>query len=211
MPDFLKRRRDIEVWTTSPGIFYAGWSVKPRIDRIWDMPNADTMLVPSIRSFTLEYLAKSKVSVDPFARNCRLATYTNDLSQDTSADHHMEAADFLRMLLSDGVLADLVIFDPPYSVRQIQEVYRGFGKENFTFQECAQLGRWNTEKDLIAQLLAPGGVCLHYGWHSNGMGLARRFAIERILLVAHGGAHNDTICVAERRLADDAQLFQEVA
>jgi hypothetical protein len=32
------------------------------------------------------------------------------------------------------------------------------------------------------------------------MGRARGFEILELMLVAHGGAHNDTICVAEQRV-----------
>ncbi len=33
-------------------------------------------------------------------------------------------------------------------------------------------------------------------------GITRGFTIEEILLVAHGGVHNDTICVVERKKAN---------
>jgi len=38
-----------------------------------------------------------------------------------------------------------------------------------------------------------------FGWNSCGMGDRHGFEQIEILLVAHGGAHNDTICLAERR------------
>ncbi len=179
-----------------------------RIDRIWDMPNADTMLVPSIRAFTLEYLAKSKVSVDPFARNCRLATYTNDLNPDTAAEYHMEAGDFLKHLWAQGVRADLLIFDPPYSPRQVKECYDGIGRKmQQTEAMTAQLrAAW---RDAALPLLGPDAVVLSFGWNSVGFGKNAGFAQERIMLVCHGGDHNDTICVAERRLPVDAQLFEQ--
>jgi len=179
---------------------------KLRIDRIWDMPNADTMLVPSIRSFTLEYLAKSKVSVDPFARNCRLATYTNDLNPDTAAEYHMDAIEFLNMLRDRGVMVDLAIFDPPYSPRQISECYQHVGRA-VTMEDTQGVGVWSHARNALADIVQPGGVVLSYGWNSTGMGIKHRFMQERILLVSHSGAHNDTICVAERRLPDDATLF----
>lgn len=40
----------------------------------------------------------------------------------------------------------------------------------------------------------PGRV-LSFGWNSAGMGDGFRHL--ELLLVAHGGAHNDTICLAE--------------
>ena len=55
-------------------------------------------------------------------------------------------------------------------------------------------------RDALDPLITPGGVVLSFGWSSNGMGLGRAYQIEEILMVAHGGAHNDTICMVERKL-----------
>jgi hypothetical protein len=40
---------------------------------------------------------------------------------------------------------------------------------------------------------------LSFGWNSTGMGQKRGYEIIEILIVAHGSAHNDTICMAERK------------
>ena len=45
-----------------------------------------------------------------------------------------------------------------------------------------------------------GGFCISFGWNSNGMGKNRGFEIVEILLVAHGGHHNDTIVTVEKRI-----------
>jgi hypothetical protein len=179
-----------------------------KITRKWAMPSADTFDVPPIGEFVKSYLRNSKVSIDPFARNKRWATYTNDLNPATAAEYHMPALDFLRMLAEKGVQADLIIFDPPYTINQIEEVYAGIGKDKFTFEEYSQLGRWNGEKNLCNELLVPGGVFLHFGYHTNGMGKERRFEILEILMTAHGGARYDTICMAERKLAHQPALME---
>lgn len=70
------------------------------------MPNGDTFSVPVIGAWVRRYLADSKCSVDPFARNKRWATHTNDLNPATEAEHHMEARDFLRLMVERGVRAD---------------------------------------------------------------------------------------------------------
>ena len=95
--------------------------------RVWAMPNSDTFSVKPIGDFVRRYLTASKVSVDPFARNNCWATYTNDLNPGTAAASHSDAEDFLRGLAAQGVKADLVIFDPPYSPRQISECYKSVG------------------------------------------------------------------------------------
>jgi hypothetical protein len=169
------------------------------ITRKWAMPSADTFDVPAIGEFVKSYLRHSKVSIDPFARNKRWATYTNDLNPETAAEYHCDAGDFLQMLLDRGVQADLIIFDPPYTINQIEEVYAGVGKNKFTFEEYSQLGRWNVEKNICNQLLSVGGVFLHFGYHTNGMGKDRKFEILEILMVAHGGAMELLMTPLEKR------------
>lgn len=85
--------------------------------RAWAMPNSSTFDIAPIGSFVRRYLSASKVSVDPYARNKRWATYTNDLDPTTKAEYHLEALDFLQYLIDERVQADLIIIDPPYSPR----------------------------------------------------------------------------------------------
>jgi hypothetical protein len=59
------------------------------------MPSGDTFSVAPIGAFVQKYLARSSVSVDPFARNNAWATYTNDINLKTSAQRHMDAEVFL--------------------------------------------------------------------------------------------------------------------
>lgn len=176
-----------------------------QMSRVWAMPNADTFSVPPIGEFVKKYLRQSKVSIDPFARNKRWAIYTNDLNPDTAADYHMDALDFLKMLKERGVKADLVIFDPPYSPRQIKECYDSVGMK--MKQLDAMWTNWTPERDIINELLGIDGVVLSFGWNSMGMGEKRHFGIEEIMLVCSGVGHNDTICMAERKMAHQPQLL----
>jgi hypothetical protein len=167
----------------------------------------DVLVIP-IHNFVRKYLAQSTVSVDPFARNCQWATYTNDLNPGTRAQCHMEAAEFLHKLVAEGVKADLVLFDPPYSPRQVMECYQAVGKRMTT--ETGQMtGSWGDCRDAIDQLCTQDGIVLSFGWNSMGMGRKHGFDIEELLLVCHGAQHNDTICVAERRV--QPHLFGERA
>jgi hypothetical protein len=180
-----------------------------KITRIWDMPNSDTFDVPSIGEFVKSYLRKSKMSIDPFARNKRWATITNDLNPSTAAEYHLEAIDFLRKLKSDEVKPDLIIFDPPYSARQVQECYEQVGLA-VTMQDT-QGKSWSDWKDAIADLCDVGTIVLSFGWNSVGMGIKHKFEIIEILLVCHGGMHNDTICMAERKIAHQFELLEELS
>ena len=166
--------------------------------RYWGMPSADTFDCEPIKGFVQKYLLKSKVSIDPFARNKRWATYTNDLNPNTAAQYHLDAEAFLTMLSDKGVVVDLVIFDPPYSLRQVKECYEGVGRD-FLAGDSQNSIRWTKERDLLVQIVSVGGIVLSFGWNSAGMGMGRNFTTDEILLVTHGPAHNDTICMAEHR------------
>lgn len=167
--------------------------------RVWAMPNPWTFDIPPIRSLVKSYLYTSRVSVDPFARNKRWATYTNDLNPDTAAESHADALEFLESLLRQAVIADLILFDPPYSPSQAKECYAGMGRA-FLLTDSQNVGRWTRERELIAKLCAPGGFAISCGWNTQGVGLNNGFEIVEILIVCHGGAHNDTIVTVERKV-----------
>ena len=103
---------------------------------------------------------------------------------------------FCRRLLAEGVKADAVLFDPPYSPRQIAECYAGVGRK--TSIEDTQGSFWRRVRNPLRDLLRPGGIALSFGWNSSGFGKA--WPLIDLLLVRHGGAHNDTICVAQRKI-----------
>lgn len=168
--------------------------------REWAMPSGDTFSIPPIRDFLARWLPAGTPSVDPFARNTRFATYRNDLNPETLAEHHMDAADFCRKLASDGVMVDVGVFDPPYSPRQISELYKNIGRA-VTTADTQNAALYSNVRDALDAIVRPGGVVLSFGWNSNGMGKRRRYRMEEILIVCHGGAHNDTICLAERKAA----------
>lgn len=168
-----------------------------RFSRHWAMPSADTFSVQPIGAFVKSWLhgAYALTVVDPFARNSRLANYTNDLNPNTAAEYHMDAEDFLLMLAKKGIKANVVLFDPPYSPRQISECYKAIDRD--VGMETTQNGAlYARVRRAIIPILADGAIVLSFGWNSCGMG--KQFEMLEIMLVAHGGAHNDTICLAER-------------
>lgn len=167
-----------------------------KFSRTWAMPNHDTFSVKPIGEFVKRYLAGSSVSVDPFARNKNWATFTNDLNPETSAHFHMDAEVFLKSL---DAKCDLVIFDPPYSPRQISECYKSIGLE-VGMKETQSAVLYKRVRDAILPILSDDGIVLSFGWNTVGMGKKNGFELIEIMLVCHGGAHNDTICIAEKRL-----------
>lgn len=177
------------------------------ISRVWAMPSADTFDVPPIAEFVARHLTGA-VIVDPFARNSRVGTHRNDLNPHTDAESHEDARTFLRGLVAGGVKADCVVFDPPYSPRQISECYTEAGLKP-TMQDTQSAAFKRECRNLIRSMVGIGGVVLSFGWNTVGMG--PDFTTTEILLVCHGGDHNDTICMAQRRTNEQVDLWRELS
>jgi len=162
------------------------------IERVWAMPNKNTFDIKPIHALITEELTDG-LWIDPFANQNKLATITNDLSLEFDTDYHMDALDFMKMFDSDSV--DGVLYDPPYSPRQVSECYNNVGY-NVTW-DTTKASFWGNHKREISRIVKIGGKVITFGWNSGGIGYKYGFEIERILLVPHGGWHNDTICTVE--------------
>lgn len=168
--------------------------------RVWAMPNKWTFKIPPVKVI----LAKYDVGngwLDPFAGFNSPAEYTNDLNPESPAKYHMAAHDFLSYMLgvnpgTEDTLWKGVLFDPPYSIHQVKVAYDSFGlslKDNIT-------GGFPKEKDLISQLVRPGGIVISFGWNTVGMGKKRGFEPVEYMAISHGGNRNDTLVSVERRV-----------
>lgn len=162
------------------------------IRRTWAMPSAATFSIAPISELLDRWLADCGVVVDPFAGDSLRGTIRNDLRDG------MEATAFLDSL--NAIQADAVLFDPPYSPRQISEVYKRVGL-TVGMQETQSARLYKDVKDRLHRLLKPEGIAICCGWNSAGFGKVRGYEFREILLVAHGGAHNDTIVTVEQRVA----------
>lgn len=170
-----------------------------RIDRTWAMPNGNTFKIPPIRELIEKTICENEhnVIVDPFANQCEYGTITNDLNPEFRTTYNMDALEFLKIL--DDQSADIVLFDPPYSITQAAQLYKSYGKEKLSV-DVSNMRYWAECKSQVARILKTGGVAITCGWNTNGVGKERGFKIERILIVAHGGSKNDTLCVVERKM-----------
>lgn len=175
------------------------------MNRVWAMPNHDTFSIKPINALINRVMmnevgvCRSGDWIDPFARNSPFnayCKYTNDLNPEANTTHHMEALDFLNSL--QGEYFEGCLFDPPYSPRQISECYKSVGRE--VHMKDTQSSFYGDRKKAVAKLIKVGGVVISFGWNSGGIGKTLGFEIEEILLVAHGGAHNDTIVTVERKV-----------
>ena len=167
------------------------------------MPSRWTFSIPPIAEFVARHTAGRSCIVDPFCGSSTLAHYRNDLGRGG-----VDAEAFVRGLIAQGVVADCVIFDPPYSPRQISECYKSIGR-TVTTADTQNAALYSRVRAALRDVLAVDGVALSFGWQSGGFG--RAWPTLEVLLVQHGGAHNDTICVAQTKPADALTLFDEAA
>ena len=164
-----------------------------KIERKWSMPNKNTFDIKPIKELLKNEVDNSKLWIDPFANKNKIATITNDLNPEYDTTYHMDALEFLKMFDDNSI--DGVLYDPPYSPRQVSECYKHV-RYNVT-QETTRASFWGNHKKEISRIVKPGGKVITFGWNSGGIGMKYAFEIQHILLVPHGGWHNDTICTIE--------------
>lgn len=146
------------------------------INRTWAMPNLKTFTIKPIKELINKY-KNNEEWIDPFPY-----------------PYKQDALEFLKDKKDNSIYG--VLFDPPYSPRQLKECYDSMGLVLHDTKSSV----WKQWKDEIARVIKPNGLCLSFGWSTNGLGKERGFEVIEILLVAHGGNHNDTICVVERKI-----------
>lgn len=85
-----------------------------------------------------------------------------------------------------------LLYDPPYSQRQLFEMYKKLGKD--LQSNAAYFKELDKEIDRI---MTPKGKVIRFAWNSKR--ISKNFEIKRILLVNHGAAHNDTIVTVQQK------------
>ena len=192
---FPRNTRLYQLMTTKPDeALRGGVTIEMIMDRFWAMPSKYTFEIKPIRELLMQYMPNGLV-IDPFANKSKLASVTNDLDTNYDTDFHLDATDFLAMFQDASV--DMVLYDPPYSARQVSECYRKMG--HTVNMQTTQNSYWRKHKEQIRRIVKPNGLVISCGWNSGGIGKKYGFEPLHIRLVAHGGNHNDTIVVVERR------------
>lgn len=164
------------------------------LKRSWAMPNKNTFAIPVVAAFIKPYIKHP--SADPFANSCVLATVTNDLDPSFGTTFNMDALEFLQSQPDE--IFHTVLFDPPWTPRQVSENYRQFGRT--VNMKTTQASFWGKLRKEIARVTVIGGVCISAAYNSGGVGKKNGYEIEQIMLVAHGGWHNDTIITIDRKV-----------
>jgi len=157
----------------------------------WAMADSNTFDIGPIRKLIEREMLTDELWIDPFANKNKLAKITNDINPKYDTTYHMDALDFLKTFKDNSVSG--VLYDPPYSERQINECYESFGLD----KHVTNSGYWSELRDEISRIIAPAGKCISCGWNSVGVGSNRGFKKTNLLLVCHGGMHYDTIVTVE--------------
>ena len=161
------------------------------------MPNKWTFTIKPIAELLARYVGDGKGWVDPFAGENSPAEITNDINSDMPTMYHDKAIDFPARLQTQYIG---ILFDPPYSLRQVKECYTENGLD-LEYEET--ITYFSKLKTILSSNIAAGGLALCFGWNSCGFGKVNGFELIEILLVCHGRDHNDTIVTVERKIQSD--------
>jgi hypothetical protein len=168
-----------------------------RIERAFGGPNKWTFTIKPIAKLLKEEMIEG-VWLDPFAGMNSPAHIRNDINPQAKADYHLDALVFLKQQETNSISGG-ILYDPPYSVFQMITMYKLNDGRTLERKQVAE------QKDEIARIIKPNGKVICCGWNSNGLGKARGFKLERVLLNASGASHNDTIVTVERKI--NSSLF----
>jgi hypothetical protein len=158
------------------------------IERIFEMPRKWTFQMPKTKAWVEDKLEGDVLNL--FGGVVRLNNAThNDLNTGllNPGDLNFDAFDLAAWRDYAGRY-DTVVFDPPYSAHQAVVSYGT--------RRAQQVSH---ARDVVEYVLRPGGRVISLGWNSTGMSKGRGFEKEALLLINHGGSHNDTIVLVERR------------
>ena len=146
------------------------------------MPNHQTFDIKPIKEFIKENIGLDYI--DPFPYPFK-----------------EDAIKYLKKIETNSKLS--LVFDPPYSQRQLKEMYHSNG---LSLDHPMNNSYWSNCKKEIARIIKPNGKVISFGWNSGGIGKKNGFEIEKILLVNHGSQHNDTICTLEVKATSELAL-----
>tara|TARA_R110000744_G_scaffold238362_1_gene355823 strand:+ start:319 stop:741 length:423 start_codon:yes stop_codon:yes gene_type:complete len=109
--------------------------------------------------------------------------------------YKQDAIEYLKTIPDSSEM--YLVFDPPYSQRQLKEMYSNNG---LSFNHPMNNSYWSNCKKEISRIIKPKGKVISFGWNTSGIGIKNNFKITEILLVPHGSQHNDTLVTLEIKL-----------
>ena len=143
------------------------------------MPNHETFKIKPIKDLINEELGLNYV--DPFPYPFK-----------------KDAIEYLKSFPANS--ESNLVFDPPYSSYQLKTKYENAG---ISLDKKYNASYWSNCKKEISRIIKPNGKVISFGWNSNGIGKKYGFSITKIVLIAHGSIHNDTIATIEIKNATE--------
>ena len=153
--------------------------------------NKYTFKVPKIKEWVEDH-CRGKHILNLFAGPTRLhgcIEYSNDIDETIPSSSHMDALDYVNLMINNDVKFDIILLDPPYSYRKSMEFYNGH--KNSRFKQIL---------DLLPSILKEDGKIITFGYHASQMGKSREFKLDELLIVDHSGAIHTTLSCVESRI-----------
>jgi len=144
-----------------------------RFDRYWAMPNHKTFEIKPIKDLISQELGNNYI--DPFPYPFK-----------------QDAIDYMKSFKDSSI--DKLVFDPPYSAHQLKEKYHSNG---IALNNKLDNSYWSKCKKEIGRIMKINGKVISFGWNTNGVGKNNGFEKKRIVIIAHGSQHNDTLATVE--------------
>jgi len=142
------------------------------IERHWAMPNHKTFSIKPLKNLIDLELGTDYLDPFPFP-------------------FKQDAVKYLKNIPANSV--KYLVYDPPYSSYQLKTKYKNAGLSLDSYDASY----WSKCKNEISRIIKKSGKVISFGWNSNGIGKKYGFKIIKIVLVAHGSQHNDTIATVE--------------
>ena len=146
------------------------------IERYWAMPSHQTFTIKPFKELIEKELGSEYI--DPFPYPFK-----------------QDAIEYLKTIEDNS--ENYLVFDPPYSQRQLREMYDNNG---LSLDNPMNNSYWANCRKEISRIIKKNGKVISFGWNSNGIGKKYGFEITKVVLVAHGSQHNDTIATVEVKI-----------
>ena len=146
------------------------------IERYWAMPSHQTFTIKPFKELIEKELGSEYI--DPFPYPFK-----------------QDAIEYLKKIKDNS--ENYLVFDPPYSQRQLREMYDNNG---LSLDNPMNNSYWANCRKEISRIIKKNGKVISFGWNSNGIGKKYGFEITKVVLVAHGSQHNDTIATVEMKI-----------
>lgn len=116
-------------------------------------------------------------------------TVRNDVNKDRPADYHTDLRELPAILEPNSF--DTVVYDPPWSVFQVNDKYEGRGQD--TIKQSTQMAR------AIDELLSPAGKILSFGYTLDMIPSSMNYKIAEVAVFTIPGPGKDFFGVVHRR------------